>query len=234
MLFHWEPQPAGPFRVAFSTRLGGVSDGPFASLNLGRLTEDDPARVEENRRRVCAAVDADATLLALNRQVHGASVHRARPGVRGNPGDALWTDEAGVPILALTADCVPVAAVAGGRVALAVLHVGWRGLLAGVVRAGVRALGGARAACVGPAIGPCCYDVGADVRDPFVARYGRGAVRGRRVDLWSVTERALREEGVSSVERIDLCTSCNPQLFFSHRRDSGVTGRQGVLGVVVG
>jgi polyphenol oxidase len=228
----WEP--GGPYSVGFSTRVGGVSDGPFASLNLGKLTADEPDRVELNRRRLCEAVGADPARLALNRQEHAATVNRAEPGARGRPGDGLWTDEPGVPMLKLAADCVPLALVGGTEPALAVLHAGWRGLLEGVVDAGVAALGGARAACIGPAIGPCCYEVGAEVSEPFVARYGRGVARGRNLDLPEATERALREAGVAAVERIDLCTSCNPELFFSHRRDAGVTGRQGVLGLVVG
>ena len=88
----------GPYEVAFSTRTGGVSDGPYASLNLGRMTGDDVERVDENRRRLCAEVGADADRLALNRQVHSTLVHRARAGARGEPGDGLWTDEPDLPI----------------------------------------------------------------------------------------------------------------------------------------
>jgi hypothetical protein len=233
------PQPipwaAGDgFVVAFSTRVGGVSAGSFASLNLGRMTADEPELVEENRRRLCAAVGADAERLTLNRQLHSSTVHRAHAGRRGEPGDGLWTDEPGVPMLKLTADCVPVAMTSRSGRALGLLHAGWRGLLEGVVAAGVAALGGARAACLGPAIGPCCYEVGPEVANPFAEAFGRDVVDGRRVDLWTAAERALRASGVEAVERVDLCTSCNPDLFFSHRRDGGVTGRQGVIGYVVG
>jgi polyphenol oxidase len=229
-VIRWEAP--GPYAVAFSTRRGGVSEGVYESLNLGRLTEDEPERVEENRRRLCASVGADAAALTLNRQRHSATVHRAHPGRRGEPGDGLWTDEPGVPMLKLTADCVPVAiARAGGEPALALLHAGWRGLSEGIVAAGIRALGDGRlAAVVGPAIGPCCYDVGPEVAGLFDA----DLTRGRKLDLWSATERALRAAGVERVERIDLCTACHPELFFSHRRDAGRTGRQGVIGLVVG
>ena len=92
-MIRWDA--AGPYAVVFSTRDGGVSEGPFASLNLGRMTGDDVERVDENRRRLCAAVGADAERLALNRQVHSTLVHRAEPGARGEPGDGLWTDEPG-------------------------------------------------------------------------------------------------------------------------------------------
>ena len=224
-------QAPGPYAVGFSTRQGGVSEGAYASLNLGRLTEDEAERVEENRRRLCAEVGADPEWLTLNRQRHSATVHRAHPGRRGEPGDGLWTDEPGVPMLKLTADCVPIAIARGeGEPALALLHAGWRGLAEGIVASGIRALGPGRlAAAIGPAIGPCCYEVGPEVAELFDA----DLARGRRLDLWSAAERALRTAGVEQIERVDLCTACNPELFFSHRRDEGRTGRQGVIGLVV-
>jgi polyphenol oxidase len=233
-LFHWDAP--GPYRVAFSTRVGGVSEGVWASLNLGRRNGDDPARVDENRRRLCAEVGTDAEALALNFQVHSARVHRASRGSRGErQGDGLWTDEPGLPILALAADCVPIALarVNGQAPALAVLHAGRMGLLAGIVESGVAALGGGRvAAAIGPAIGPCCYDVGEEVAGPFRAQFGADVVRGRRLDLWTSAERALRSAGVATVERVDLCTACAPDRFFSHRRDGKPRGAQGVVAVV--
>lgn len=231
MSFRWS---APGCSVAFTTRIGGVSDGAFTSLNLGLTTGDDPARVEENRRRACAEIGAEPEALAMNRQEHAATIRRARAGRRGDPGDGLWSDEPGVPMLKVTADCVPVAVARDGRPALALLHAGWRGLLEGVIAAGVDAIGGGARAAVGPAIGPCCYEVGPDVAEPFARRFGASVVLGRSADLWAATERALREAGVATVERFDLCTSCHPGLFFSHRRDGGVTGRQGVIGHVVG
>jgi polyphenol oxidase len=231
-LFRWDA--GAGYEVAFSTRQGGVSEGPFESLNLGKLTRDTEENVEENRRRLCGALGVDAGRLTFNRQRHSAVVHRAVGGRRGTDGDGIWTDEAGVPMLAFTADCVPVAVVAAERAALALLHVGWRGLLEGIVREGVRALGSVGRAAVGPAIGPCCYEVGDEVASPFRERFGKEVVVGRNVDLWAATERALRDAGVGEIDRFDLCTSCNADLFFSHRRDDGVTGRQGVIGVVVG
>jgi len=227
----------GPYEVAFTTRVGGVSEGPFAALNLGKATRDDPAHVDENRRRACAAVGADLERLTLNYQHHSATVHRAEAGRMGVRGDGLWTDEAGIPMLKLTADCVPVAiARTEGTPALALLHAGWRGLLEGIVEAGAGALrtssNSLLQGLVGPAIGPCCYEVGPEVAEPFAARFGSDVLRGEKLDLWSAAERALRATGVVRVERVDLCTACNPDLFFSHRRDRGVTGRQGVIGVL--
>ena len=231
-MIRWEDAP-GPYEVAFSTREGGVSDGPYASLNLGRATADEPERVNENRRRLCAEVGAEPDALAMNYQHHSADVLRARAGSRDERGDGIWTDERGLPLLALAADCLPivVARANGSQPALALLHAGWRGLLEGIVPAGVSALGGgAVSAAVGPAIGPCCYEVGEDVADRFRRAFGFGLYRDGRLDLWSAAERALRAAGCIRVDRVDLCTACSPERFFSHRRDEGLTGRQGVIG----
>jgi YfiH family protein len=219
--------------VAFSTRRGGVSEGAFESLNLGLLTHDQAAHVAENRRRLCAAVGADEESLSMNRQVHAAIVNRAERGRRGEEGDGLWTDERRLPMLKLTADCLPIAlARASGRPGLALLHAGRRGLLEGIVEAGVAALGGKLAAAIGPGIGPCCYEVGDDIAADYRARFGEAVLQGRNLDLWAAAERLLRDAGVESVERLDLCTACDPQRFFSHRRDGPNTGRQGVIGYV--
>jgi hypothetical protein len=216
--------------VAFTTRIGGVSDPPYASLNLTRGTGDDAQRVEENRRLACESLDLPYERLAFNRQVHSPTVHRAEPGARGAPGDGLWTDEPQVPILAMSADCLPIAVVrTDGAPAVAVLHAGWRGLAEGVVAAGVEALGnGPKAAVVGPAIGPCCYEVG-----PEVARlFDDDLTRRGHLDLWGAAERALTAAGIERVDRIALCTRDHPELFFSHRRDGLERGVQGVIGAV--
>ena len=233
-MIRWENAP-GPYEVVFSTREGGVSEGPFASLNLGRATADEPERVDENRRRLCAKVGADPDALTMNYQHHSADVLKARPGARGDRADGLWTDERALPLLALAADCLPIAlARANGRgPALAVLHAGWRGLLGGIASSGVAAVGGGLvSAMIGPGIGPCCYDVGEEVAARFRRAFGLGLVQGGKLDLWSAAERALRAAGCVRVDRVDVCTACNPDRFFSHRRDEGLTGRQGVLAYI--
>jgi YfiH family protein len=221
----------GPYAVGFTTRKGGVSEGPFASLNLGSKG-DNPARVTENRRRACEALGLDVARLAVNRQRHSPTVNRALPGARNEPGDGLWTDEPGLPMLALSADCVPIAiAAAGGRPALAVVHAGWRGLADGVVERAALALGAVEtAAIIGPAVGPCCYEVGPEVS----ARFDADLTREGILDLWQAAERALGRAGVGRVERLDLCTRCNPELFFSHRRSGERHGAQGVIGALAG
>ncbi len=230
----WRPEG---YAVVFTTRRGGVSEGPFASLNLGRKSGDDVGCVDENRRIASDSIGADPAKLALNHQVHSSLVLRAGPAQRGGDADGLWTDEPGLPLLALAADCLPIALVrsGGGRPAVAVLHAGWRGLLAGIVEAGARALGGgALAAAIGPGIGPCCYEVGEEVAAPFRRRFGDDVVRESRLDLPTSAERALRVAGVERVDRFDRCTACEAEAFFSHRRDAGRTGRQGVIAYVAG
>ena len=229
-LIRWDGP--GPYEVVFSTRTGGVSDGPYASLNLGFLSGDDRTRVEENRRRLYEAAGADPERVSWPRQVHGAAVVRA--GSRGHEADAIWTDERGEPVMVVTADCVPVAlARVGGKPAVALAHVGWRGLLAGVVPAAVSALRGRLvAAAIGPGIGPCCYEVGQDVAGPVRAAFGRGLVRDGHLDLPGAVERALVDAGCVRVDRLDECTACHPEQYFSHRRDDGRTGRQGALATI--
>jgi len=227
-VIHWQ-EPG--YVVAFTMRVGGVSTGVYESLNLTTGTGDRAETVEENRRIACAALGLDASLLAFNRQVHSPNVHRASAGDRGAPGDGLWTDEPLLPMLAMSADCLPIAiARREGPRALAVVHAGWRGLAEGVVAAGADAIGaGAKAAVIGPAVGPCCYEVGAEV----AALFADDLTVDRRLDLWTAAERALRAAGVEHVERTDLCTRCHPELFFSHRRSGTARGVQGVIGAVV-
>jgi YfiH family protein len=224
----------GPYDVAFTTRAGGVSEGPFESLNLGRRTGDDVERVDENRRRLCAEVGADEQDLTLGYQTHSAVVNRAEAGSRGTPGDGLWTEEPGIPMLALGADCalMAMARTNGSEPALAVLHAGWKGLLAGIVESAAKILGPGFAAVVGPTIGPCCYEVREEVAGPFRARFGDGIVSGRKLDLWAAAEQAALDAGASTVERLDLCTRCHDDLFFSERRTGRPRGTQGVLGLV--
>jgi hypothetical protein len=213
--------------VAFTTREGGVSDGVYESLNLGGGTGDDRERVEENRRIVCDALGLAHHRLSFNRQVHSPDVHRA--GARGVEGDGLWSDEPGLPMLAFSADCLPIAiARTDASRRLAVVHAGWRGLSEGVVEAAVAAVGGETAAMIGPAIGPCCYEVGEEVS----ALFDEDLTVARTLDLWTAAERTLRRAGVCRVERADLCTRCRPELFFSHRRSGRARGVQGVIGAV--
>jgi YfiH family protein len=240
----WLECAVGDARAAFSTRLGGVSTGPYESLNLGILTDDDPARVARNREALSQALGRESARVAMGWQVHGADVQvhheppaRGRRGF-GSPGDDLArvdaqvTDSPDVTPLVLVADCVPLALAAPGAVAM--VHCGWRGVAAGIVERAVTAVrrlagAGELRAAAGPAIGPCCYEVGPEVIDAF-ARHGHAdAFDGRMLDLPHVVRCELEALGVMDVAVAGICVSCHPELFFSHRRDGGVTGRQAGL-----
>jgi polyphenol oxidase len=236
-VFRWESP--GPYDVAFSTRIGGVSDGAFESLNLGILTGDEPEHVIENRRLLCEKAGAEPERATMLWQQHGAGVVKATAdrgvmtaGFDHPQGDAVWTDEPGLAMMLITADCLPVAVARanGAGSSLAVLHVGWRGLLAGIAEAALYELGeGPFNAVIGPGIGPCCFEVGEEVAAPFRDRYGAEVLVGGNLDLYTSTEKALYSAGCTSVERVEMCTSCHPDLFFSHRRDGARTGRQGIV-----
>lgn len=212
--------------AAFSTRIGGVSEPPFDGLNLGALTEDDVQSIVENRRLLAAALGFAPEAIAFGRQVHGAELatHGGSPS-QPNAVDGHVITEPEVLGLVFVADCVPVAL--SGPNGAAILHCGWRGLAAGIVAKGVAAIGATDAA-VGPSIGACCYEVGPEVLVPF-ERLGEGIADGRLLDLPEVARRLLLGAGVERIELSGLCTSCEPELFFSHRRDRGRTGRQAGL-----
>jgi polyphenol oxidase len=239
MFYRW--RPPGPYTVAFSTRCGGVSEGAFASLNLGKKTGDELARVFENRARLCRELEIDPARATMARQLHGAVARRAEPSgllsedVDLPECDALWSEQPEQGMLLVTADCLPIALARedGERPGLALVHAGWRGLLGGVIESTVRALGrGSIRAALGPAIGPCCFEVSDEVAARFRRQFGREVAHGRNVDLWLAAEKALESAGCSQIERVGICTSCHPELFFSHRRDQGHTGRQGVIGAI--
>jgi YfiH family protein len=224
-------------KAAFSTRLGGVSEPPFDSLNLGLLTDDAQEAVAENRRRLASALGFEPEQVAFARQVHGTRLIEhptefrgsfVRPDRTKEPQNELPEADGrvlrgpGTAALVFTADCLPVA-VAGPK-GVAMLHAGWRGLAGGILAAGAEAAG-ATSAAIGPGIGPCCYEVGPEVLDAF-SGFGEGIADGRMLDLSEVARRQLAAAGVEQVESAGLCTSCEAELFFSHRRDEGRTGRQ--------
>lgn len=226
----------------FSTRVGGVSEGPYRSLNIGQTTKDAPSRVHENRQRL--AREVGVPLVRTLSMVHGnhvVRVDRNPPVVR--EGDACITDRPGVPMMITTADCVPIFFHDPVRGAVGLAHAGWRGTVAGIAAETVAAMAreyGSQAGdlqvAVGPAIGPCCFEVDDDVAEPFRQRFpGKDLVATRvnkfTVDLWRANLRVLLEAGVAE-ERIRIsrvCTSCREDLFFSYRRDRTVTGRMAAL-----
>jgi polyphenol oxidase len=221
-------------RAAFSTRLGGVSEAPYEALNVAILTGDEPERVGENRRRLADSIERDPQGVVMGRQVHGTELRRhdgpQEPRVYADvvrspdEVDAQATSKPNLTPLVMVADCLPVA-MAGPR-GVAIAHCGWRGLARGIVAEVAGAID-ARAAAIGPGIGPCCYEVGEEVLAEFEDL--DDVADGRMLDLTAVVRVLLARAGVTEVESADLCTSCNPELFYSHRRDGERTGRQAGL-----
>ena len=234
-----------PFRHGFTTRLGGVSAAPYDTLNLGGKWGDAPPSVTENRRRVARAAGAP---LFVATQVHGAAIACVRAGAA--PGDlasvradGLCSDREDVAVAVFVADCIP-ALIADARTgAFAAVHAGWRGTLAAVLPAGVRALAdnfGARPAdlrvALGPAIGPCCFEVGPEVVAAFEATmpdaYGAGVIVSSpgakaRIDLKRANALLLERAGVDPalIDCGSECTASDRVRFFSFRRDRGETGQ---------
>jgi YfiH family protein len=209
-------------RAAFSTRRGGVSAPPFDELNLGILTEDDPGAVAENRRRLATALGLEPERVVFALQVHGTRLIHHPCDEELPEADGHVVVEPGLAPMVLAADCLPVALHGPGG--LAMVHAGWRGLAGGILGAAAEAVE-ATAAAIGPGIGRCCYEVGEEVLGAF-ADLGDAVAAGRMLDLPEVARRCLAEAGVERVESAGLCTSCERDLFFSHRRDEGRTGRQ--------
>lgn len=221
-------------RAAFSTRIGGISEEPYESLNVAVKTGDEPGRVADNRRALATALGIAPENVLMGRQVHGAELlwheQQQDPQVYADvvrspyEVDAHATDQPGLVPLVMVADCLPVALSGPGGVAMA--HGGWRGLAGGVLEASAEPVK-AEAAAIGPGIGPCCYEVGDEVLSAFEGL--DGVAEGRMLDLPAVATALLERAGVERIERADVCTSCNPELFFSHRRDGATTGRQAGL-----
>jgi YfiH family protein len=190
--------------------------------------------VRENRRRLAAALGREPEGVVMGRQVHGAELRahqdRQDPQVYADvvrspdQADAHSTANPDLTPVVMVADCLPVALAGPGGVAMA--HCGWRGLAAGIVAEAAEAVD-AQSGAVGPGIGPCCYEVG----DEVLSEFDRldGVARGRMLDLKAVAEQLLERAGVGAVESSGLCTRCNPELLFSHRRDGERTGRQAGL-----
>lgn len=231
---------------ALFTRRGGVSEPPFATLNVGHTVGDDLKAVGVNHQRALAALGWRREDVVTCRQVHGAQVGVVGPSDRGQiqpETDALVTNHPGVLLMLRFADCVPVLFFDRRRRVIGLAHAGWRGLSAGVVPATVGALvetfGCDPAdlwAGVGPSIGPCCYEVGPEVVDQVAAAVnGRHPFRkiGGRVhlDLWSAVQIQLEQAGIRQIEVAERCTACQTGDWFSHRAEGGRTGR---FGVVVG
>lgn len=230
-------------RAVLSTRHGGVSEGGFASLNLGYHVGDDPARVSENRLRLASAAGYDAAALVCGRQVHGTALAWVGEEMRGRGAfawddalpdtDGLLTDVPGLPLAILVADCAPVliADPVGRR--LAVVHAGWRGAVGRIASSAARELvaAGSRAgdlrAVIGPTLCPACFEIGPEVAalaspfgDVVVTGYGKP-----HLDVIALLRADLAAAGVQDVAAHPACTRCEAETFFSHRASGGTAGR---------
>lgn len=227
----------------FSTRLGGSSQGAFASLNLGVSAGDVETVVRGNRAEWANALGLEGPIAGMH-QVHGGDVHvvAERPTATLY-GDALAANRPGLPIGVYTADCTPILLHDPDTGAVSAIHAGWRGTVAQIAASAVRTLiehFGARpdqiVAAVGPAIGPCCFEVGTEVVDAIVASgwagHERAIVPARpggkpHVDLWEANRSQLAAAGLrpENIHVAGLCTACRADWFYSWRRDHGATGR---------
>ncbi|MHB0938725.1 MAG: peptidoglycan editing factor PgeF [Armatimonadota bacterium] len=232
-------------RHAFSTRHGGVSEGPFATLNLGYHVEDDPARVTENRRRFAAAAEYAAERLITAQQVHGARlawVGEAECGrgaldwVSAVPGtDGLLVQEPGVPVAILVADCAAVLIADPVRRALALVHAGWRGALGRIASAAARELAQAGSrpqdlyVGISPTLCPACLEVSAEIGDEVAAELGDAAVdfthEKPRLRIHAMLAADLASVGVFRITAHPDCTRCRNEKYFSHRGQNGRAGR---------
>jgi YfiH family protein len=230
------PAPPG-VRVLSTLRFGGVSEERYFSLNLGDHVQDDAARVAENRRKLRAAAGLPGEPHWL-RQVHGIEVANLDQPIQPPSADAAVTRQVGRVCAILTADCLPIVLATQSGGVVAAVHAGWRGLAAGVVECDVNSMGvpGEQVqAWLGPAIGPNHFEVGAEVRDAFLAAGSaeeaafRVNARGRfMADLGLLATLRLERLGIHRIYGGGECTYADSQRFFSHRRD-GLTGRQATL-----
>lgn len=241
----WEKQG---IQIGFSTRLGGVGNPPYESLNLGLHVGDDPEKVLQNRERWLQEWNSGWDDLVIGEQVHDVKVQVVEPFDAGRGGRDLKTVLPGVDglitksnlgLMAFFADCVPLYFYHPTLMAVSIAHAGWRGTvdkIAAQVLREFRKMGGEPQECwvaLGPSIGPCCYEVDERVikrfqadfeKVPFLKPTSHGHAQ---LDLWQANQQTLLEEGVLSenIWKASICTACHTDIFFSHRREGPKTGR---------
>jgi len=230
----------GPAQAVFTTRIGGVSNGPHAQMNLGAHVADDPDSVRANRGALCAHLGIDPARVQIGTQVHGVHIGGTQdpvpeggflaPDSAWPDRDGIWSQSAGVAVGVFGADCLPVLLWRRDRPKVAAVHVGWKGLIGGILEAAVTILDapGRTGVAIGPGIGPCCYAVGDELQDQFSRRFGDHVIAGRAVNLAAAAQSALRTVGIpeDAIWALETCTSCDVHRWFSYRRDGAPTGRQ--------
>lgn len=216
-----QPEPSGA-KVWFFTRLGGVSEQPYDSLNVSVKVGDGEAAVTENLRLIQQAMAGRNS--AWVKQVAGDGFIRVSTAGFAGEADALVTSETGFSLVVAIADCAPVALV--GERGVGMVHSGWRGTLSGVAANAVWEMGAAGTrAYIGPCIRGCCYEVSEELARTFAGRFGEDVVSGRYLSLPTAIRTNLEEAGVEHVHDLGLCSGCRPDLFYSHRKQGPLTGR---------
>jgi YfiH family protein len=230
---------------AVFTRCGGVSQGPFATLNVGRTVGDEPSAIAENHNRIYAHLDLEAQQVATPSQVHGNRVvvvkAEGAPQVIPNT-DGLITADPGAALLLRFADCQPILLYDPVHRVVGLVHAGWRGVAQAIARRAVErmqeAFGSDPATLLvglGPAIGPCCYEVGDKVASALsyaLSDWHQVLTQDRdswRLDLPGANAQQLSDAGVRHIEQSHLCTACQTDHFYSHRAEKGRTGRFAVV-----
>ena len=245
---------AGGIAHGFASRLGGVSTGPCAQLNLGCTRQDDPAAVRENYARFCAAIGADQHSLVTTHQVHQDTVRVASrrdilPDLMDPTpynADGLITNEPGLCLTIYYADCIPVLLYDPQKRAIGAVHSGWRGTALGIVPKAVAQLTsqynsdpGQVLAAIGPGIGPCCFETHQDVPAAMTTQWGPGVEpyctplpNGKfSVDLKGILHWQLQQAGLiqDHIAVLPLCTGCHPELYWSHRKLGDQRGNQAAM-----
>lgn len=245
---------AGGVAHGFATRLGGVSTGPYAELNLGITRPDEREAVRENYHRFCTAIGADAACLVMTHQVHEDAIREAtRADVLPDlldpidyRVDGLVTNQPGLCLTIYYADCLPVLLYDPKKRAIAAVHSGWRGTSLGIAPKAAKKLsdlyGSAPEeilAAIGPGIGPCCFETHEDVPAAMAEKLGEEVLSFCRrlendkfaVDLkgivrWQLIRAGLQEE---KIDTLSLCTACHPELYWSHRKMGDQRGNQAAM-----
>ena len=229
----------------FTTRLGGVSQEPFSSLNLGRYVEDCGNSREENWIRLAKAMEIEKDSITWARQVHGDNIYiLENPDGAGFVGeyDGLITSVPGIPLMTFYADCIPVLLYAPQKRVIGTIHAGWKGTLLEIAAKGVKIMeehfGCVPAdiqALIGPGICMDHYQVDRELGEKFLHRFPELQERIAEkqgnwyLDLKKINQHSLLQAGLQQVENLNLCTSCDPLHFFSHRGEGGKTGRFGAV-----
>ena len=239
-----------------SSRLGGVSTGPYHALNLALSVGDEQAAVVKNRTLLCEAIDVDITAVTVGELAHGTNIVVATPSSKGKGTadrfqsfpctDGLITNRLDTPLLILVADCAVLSFFDPKRQVIALGHGGWRGTVGGIVRKVVEKMNEAFdchpadiRVGMSPSIGPCCYQVREDVINAFHAAFPDQAQRffvpqpdgSVHLDMWTAIKWQLLDSGIQDehIEVAGICTACHTDLFYSHRAEKGKTGRFGGL-----